>query len=119
MTDSILRSVAKNIGLPPEYDIFDPDLIMHINTVFSDLNQLGIGPAEGYEIIDDTQTWTEFLQGETRLNNVKTYVYLRVRLVFDASSLTGAVITSLEKQVDRLEYRINLFREEQLHDLSS
>lgn len=116
MSESILRSVAKNIGLPEEYDVFDPDLILHINTVLSDLNQLGIGPEEGFEITDDVTTWDDLLQGEMRLNNVKTYTYLRVKLVFDSGSLTGAVITSMEKMVDRLEYRINLFREEQLHD---
>lgn len=115
--DSILRSVAKNIGLPEEYDVFDPDLILVINGVLSDLNQLGIGPEQGFEIVDDTATWDDFLQGELRLNNVKTYVYLKTRLAFDTSSLTGAVITSMEKQAERLEVRINLFREEQLYGL--
>lgn len=114
--NSILRSIAKNIGLPEEYDIFDPDLILVINGVLSDLNQLGIGPAEGFEIVDGTETWDDLLQGEMRLNNVKTLVYLRTRLAFDTGSLTGAVITSMEKQAERLEVRINLFREEQIHD---
>lgn len=118
MNDSILRLIAKNIGLSEEYNVFDPDLLMHINTVFADLHQIGIGPAEGFEIVDDTATWDDYLQGEKRLNNVKTYVYLRVKMVFDNAALTGHVVTSLQAQIDRLEYRINLFREEQLYDLS-
>lgn len=116
MSESILLSIAKNIGLPPEYDVFNPDLIMHINTSLSNLNQLGIGPAEGFMIEDEVPVWDDLLGGEPRLNNVKTLVYLQVRSVFDTASLTGAVITAMEKQIALLEYRINLFREEQLHD---
>lgn len=116
MSESILRSIAKNIGLPEEYNVFDPDQILLINGVLADLHQIGIGPEEGFQVTDDTTTWDELLQGEMRLNNVKTLVYIRVKLLFDSGSLTGAVITSMEKMADRLEYRINLFREEQFHD---
>lgn len=116
MSESILLSVAKNIGLPESYDVFNPDLIMHINSAFSDLNQLGVGPAEGFQIEGDAETWDDLLQGEIRLNNVKTWTYLKVRSVFDTASTTGAVISAMERQIAQLEYRINLFREEQLHD---
>lgn len=112
MSESILRSVAKNIGLPEEYNVFDPDLIMAINTVMSDLNQLGIGPEEGFEITDDVAVWDDLLQGEIRLNSVKSYTYMRVKLMFDPPT-TSYLIDSYQKQVDKAEFRINLFREEQ------
>lgn len=113
MSESILRSVAKNIGLPEEYNVFDPDLIMAINSVMSDLHQLGIGPEEGFEITDDVATWDDLLQGEIRLNSVKSYTYMRVKLMFDPPT-TSYLIDAYQKQVDKAEFRINLFREEQL-----
>ena len=116
MTESILRSVAKNLGLPAEYDVFDPDLVMNINTVLADLNQMGIGPAEGFEISDDTATWDDFLEGETRLNSVKSYTYMRVKLMFDPPT-TSYLIDAYQRQADKLEWRINMFREEQAWDL--
>lgn len=110
MQTSILNSVKKNLGLMDDYTAFDEDIIMHINTAFSTLNSIGLGPVEGFEIQDDTAVWADFLGGDTRLNSVKTYVYLRVRLLFDPPS-TSFAIASMERQIEEFEWRLNVQRE--------
>jgi hypothetical protein len=108
---SILNSVKKNLGLAPGYTAFDADVIMYINSVFSTLNQLGIGPDDGYMIEDDTAEWDTFLGNDPKLNNVKVYVYLCVRLLFDPPTMSY-LVTALEKQKEELEWRINVRRED-------
>lgn len=108
--DSILDSTKKILGLDPEYDVFDVDIISHINSAFFTLNQLGVGPAEGFMILDNTSKWTWFLDGQINLNAVKTYVYLRVRLLFDPPQ-TSFAISAMEKQIQELEWRLNVHRE--------
>lgn len=111
MNDSILTSVKKALNLAEDYEAFDPDVIMHINGVFSTLNQLGVGPSVGFMIEDKVPTWSAFLGSDPRLNHVKTYVFLRVRLLFDPPS-TGFLTTAIEKQIKELEWRLNVQRED-------
>jgi hypothetical protein len=80
---SILSTTKKILGLDDNYNAFDLDVIIHINSVLADLSQLGIGPAEGFEITGPEETWDSYLGGDPNLNAVKSYVYLRVRLLFD------------------------------------
>lgn len=108
--DSILDSTKKILGLDPEYDVFDVDIISHINSAFFTLNQLGVGPAEGFMITDNTTPWAWFSEGLSNLNAVKTYVYLRVRLLFDPPQ-TSFAISAMEKQIQELEWRLNVHRE--------
>lgn len=110
MTDSILDSTKKVLGIEASYTAFDTDIVMHINSVFSTLHQLGIGPIEGFEIEDQTTQWSDFLGTETRLNSVKTYVYLRVRLLFDPPT-TSFAIAAMQKQAEEYEWRLNVLRE--------
>lgn len=107
MSDSILTSTKKVLGLDEDYTAFDPDILMHINSVFSTLCQLGIGPAGGFAIEDATAEWVDFLGGDPRLNSVKTYVYLRVRLLFDPPT-TSFVQDSMKRQIEELEWRLNV-----------
>jgi hypothetical protein len=109
---SILTSVKKILGIDEDYTAFDEDIIVHINTVFSTLNQLGIGPNVGFAIEDDTATWDDLLGTDLRLNSVKSYTYLSVRLMFDPPT-TSYLIESMNKQVKELEWRINTYREEE------
>lgn len=108
--DSILTSVKKTLGLDEDYTFFDPDVTLHINSVFSTLTQLGVGPATGFEIEDATATWDDFLEGDLRFSFVKTYMNLRVRLVFDPPT-TGYLVEAFQKQIDQFEWRINVVRE--------
>jgi len=110
--ESILTSIKKLLGPSAEDEHFDPDIIMHINTVLMDLQQLGVGPAEGFVITDDEDRWSDFVPEASlaRLEGIKSYVYLRVRLLFDPP-INSAVIESINKQIDRLEWRINVAAE--------
>lgn len=105
--NSILTSIKKLLGLPEEYDVFDTDITMHINSVFSTLNQLGVGPPDGFFIEDATEQWGMFLGDNQQINSVKTYVYIKVRLLFDPPT-TSFAIDSLKKQADELEWRLNV-----------
>ena len=110
MTDRILESVKKVLGIAPEYLVFDQDIVMHINSAFSVLHQLGVGPDEPFMIEDETATWTEFLGTERGVNSVKSYVYLRVRLLFDPPA-TSFALGAMEKQIEELGWRISTYME--------
>lgn len=116
--DSILDGTKKALGLAPDYDVFDPDIIMHINSVFSTLNQLGLGPEEGFRIENADATWDTFLGDNQQLNSVKTYVYLRVRLIFDPPT-TSFVMEALKEQLREYEWRFNVYRENRITDVSN
>ena len=108
MTDRILESVKKVLGIAPEYLVFDQDIVMHINSAFSVLHQLGVGPDEPFMIEDETAIWTEFLGTERGVNSVKSYVYLRVRLLFDPPA-TSFALGAMEKQIEELGWRISTY----------
>lgn len=110
MDESILNSTKKILGIDASYTAFDLDIITHINTVFSTLAQLGVGPAEGFMIEDDSAVWGDFLGSDRLLNAVKTYMYLRVRLLFDPPT-TSYHIQAIQEQVRELEWRLNVHRE--------
>ena len=116
--ESILTSIKKLLGITAEYDHFDPDIIMHINSVFMILNQLGVGPENGFTIEDDTSVWTDFIQDETKIESVKTYVYLKVKLIFDPPN-SGSVIEAYNRNIDELEWRLNLTAETRIANANS
>lgn len=104
--ESILTSIKKLLGISEEYEHFDSDIIMHINSALMILTQLGVGPAEGFMIEDSTSTWIDFLGDKTNLEAVKSYIYLRVKLLFDPPN--SAVIESINRQITELEWRLNV-----------
>lgn len=103
--DSILISVKKDLNVSLDDDFFDPDLIMHINSAFSVLAQLGVGPKSGFYISDATATWTDFLGGDPLVNLVKTYVSKKVKVAFDPPN-TGPLSEALNKTLSEMEWRI-------------
>ena len=105
--DSILTSIKKLLGITEEYTHFDKDIIMHINSVFMILQQLGVGPAEGFYIEDDTSTWTEYLEDPTQLQMVKSYMGMKVRLLFDPPS-NGNITNSMNQLINEFEWRLNV-----------
>lgn len=105
--ESILTSIKKMLGIIEEYEHFDPDLIMHINSVFSVLTQLGVGPSEGFQIQDSNDLWDDFLIDGSKLQLVKSYVYLKVRLLFDPPQ-SSAAITSINQQISEFEWRLQV-----------
>jgi len=110
MEQSILKSVKKNVGIGPDYTEFDQDILTYINSAFSTLYQLGIGPDEGFAIEDDMSVWADFVEQDPRLSQVQTYVCLKTRVLFDPPA-TSYLITALEKQIQELEWRLNTQRE--------
>ena len=104
--ESILTSVKKLLGIAEEYTQFDTDIIIHINTIFMALQQMGIGPDDGFSITDENDLWTDFMEDSILLNSVKTYMYLRVKLLFDPP-LTSSTVDSFNKLISELEFRMN------------
>ena len=106
MSDSILTSIKKLIGIEESYTFFDDIVLMHINTVFMILNQLGVGPAIPFSIEDATATWSDFLGDATNLAGVKTYIAAKVKLAFDPPQ-SSAAIEALKQNIAELEWRLN------------
>ena len=105
--ESILTSIKKMLGIAEEYTQFDADLIMHINSVLSILTQIGVGPSEGFAIEDDVAVWTDFVPANPKLELIKSYAYMKVKLIFDPP-LSSSVIESLNRLTSELEWRIQV-----------
>ena len=105
--ESILTSIKKLLGITEDYTHFDKDIIMHINSVFLNLNQIGVGPEEGFLIEDKSAEWADFIEDSVLLQAVKSYMYLKVRLLFDPP-LSSAVIESSNRMIAEYEWRLRL-----------
>lgn len=110
MEQSILKSTKKILGIAADYIAFDLDIITHINAAFFTLTQLGVGPAVGFTIEDESAEWYDFIENDNQLNTVKSYVFLKVRQLFDPPA-TSYLITAMEKQIEQFEWRLNVNRE--------
>lgn len=117
--ESILTSIKKLLGIGEDYTQFDDDIIMHINSVFTILTQLGVGPSEGFFIEDDSSYWTDFIPDLNKLQAVKTYIYLKVKLVFDPASVGSSTLASYERQIQELEWRLNVIAESESEDTTT
>lgn len=105
--NSILLSIKDLLGLNEEQKNFDNVIIIHINKVFKDLNQLGVGPEDGFSIKDDYTLWTDYISDTEKFNDVITYMYLKVKLLFDPP-LSSTVIASMERMASECEWRLNV-----------
>ena len=112
MEESILTSVKKMLGIAKEYEHFDSDLIMHINSVLMILSQLGIGPVEGFLIEDETASWSDFIPEGKNLELVKSYMFLKVRLLFDPP-LSSSVLGATNRMINEFEWRLQNGAEEE------
>lgn len=110
METSILISTKKVLGIAEDYTVFDLDIITFINAAFSILNQLGVGPVDGFMIEDEFAEWTDFVVPQTEMNLVKTYIFLKARMSFDPPS-TSFLIEATNQQIKEYEWRLNVFRE--------
>ena len=104
--ESILTSIKKLLGVSEDDSYWDQDIIMHINSVFSILTDLGVGPSEGFRIEDDLATWNDFIGTNINYESVKTYMYLKVKLLFDTSTTSSAVIESINRMINEYEWRL-------------
>ena len=113
MEQSILNSTKKILGLDADYTPFDHDIMTHINAAFSILDQLGVGPVGGFFIDDAADEWDDYHVPPNQLHLVKTYVFLKVRVLFDPPG-TSFLLGAAEDQIKEYEWRLNVFREDAL-----
>ena len=104
---SILNSVKKQIGFDEDYNHFDEDLILLINSALSVMTQVGVGPSEGFRINDSSSDWEDFLDDDPRLDMVKEYVFLRAKVIFDPPQ-SGSVLEAYQNRIQELEWRANI-----------
>ncbi len=107
MEDSILLTIKKLLGLCEDYNAFDMDIIIHINMVFNILNQMGVGPKEGFIIKGPEDKWSDYVRDSRKLEMVKTYIYLKVRQIFDPGT-SSALNNAIEAQISELEWRLSV-----------
>lgn len=114
ITDSILDTVKKMLSIDPSNTTFDIDITIHINSVFAALNQMGVGPTTIFSIEDNTSNWSDFINGQELVNSVRTYMYLKVKMVFDPPA-TSFALDAYQKQIDEYEWRMNFAMENYNH----
>lgn len=107
MIDSILTSIKKLLGIEEDYEYFDQDILININTAIMTLAQLGVGPDVGYVCEDKTNTWQDFLGDFNDLQAVKTFIYLKTKLTFDPPG-NSFLVESIKSQIDELTWRLNV-----------
>lgn len=107
VNESILVSIKKLLGLGEDYEAYDTDIIIHINSVLGILTQLGVGPKSGFSISDESAVWSDFIGERSDLNTVKTYIALKVRLLFDPPTI-GSVMEAAKETIKELEWRLNV-----------
>lgn len=111
--NSILDTTKKALGIFPEDNVFDDDIIMHINSVFTTLHQLGVGPDDGFEIEDNSLIWADYFGGNKLINSVRTLVYLQTRLYFDPPT-TSFDLSAKRDQIKELQWRLNVAADKNL-----
>lgn len=107
MEESILTSIKKLLGITEEYEHFDPDIIIHINSVFMILTQMGVGPEDGFTISSKKTIWSEFTNNDKKFEAVKSYVYMKVKLLFDPPA-SSSVMEAMNRSISELEWRLTL-----------
>lgn len=105
--DSILLTIKKMLGITEEYEHFDIDIITDINMAFNILNQMGVGPKEGFVITGKDEVWSDFTKNNVKIEMVKTYIYLKVKQIFDPGT-SSALNSAIEAQISELEWRLNV-----------
>lgn len=111
MVESILETIKKMLGLPKDYDSFDTDILVHINTVLSNLTQMGIGPEEGFTITGYDETWSQFVTSDPlKTQQIKSYIYLKVKTMFDPTANSN-VAEAINNSITELEYRLYIEEE--------
>lgn len=113
LNESILTETKKLLGLDEDVTTFDLDVKMHVNSAFGTLSQLGLGPEGGFEVETTDQNWADFLLTDLTLLPVKSYVYLRTKLLFDPPPNSWTMV-AMKEQIQELEWRINMVREDKI-----
>lgn len=111
MQESILLTIKQMLGIPSEYSVFDEELAVYINTVIAALRQLGVGPENGFAITGENESWEDYIGDTSMYENVKAYIYLKVRMMFDPPS-SSFVLDAFKSQAAEIEWRIYIQADE-------
>lgn len=111
--ESILTETKKALGVAEDVIVFDSDIRMHINSALGTLNQLGIGPEGGFEVVNANETWADILVSDLKLSPAKSYVYLRVKMLFDPPANSWLTV-AMKEQIEQLEWRLSSVREDNI-----
>lgn len=107
--DSILLSIKKMLGMEPEFTQFDPDIILHINTIIQVLYQIGLDIPEGFVVVDQNNLWTDYIQNPrySKITSlIKQYIFMRVRMIFDPPS-SQTLSTTIQESINEIQWRIS------------
>lgn len=107
VSESILNSIKKLLNISKDEHAFDADIIIHINSVISSLLQIGIGPEKGYRISDEKDSWDEYVSDDSNIDYIKTYMYLKVKMIFDPP-LNSSLMQSFNETIRELEWRLHI-----------
>ena len=107
MEESILDSIKDMLGPDSSYDVFDNEILIHINMALSVLTQLGVGPAEGFVVTDSDATWNQFLGNAKNIDMAKTFVYMKVKMAFDPPA-NSSVLNAYNEACKEYEWRLNI-----------
>ena len=107
MEESIFKTIKQLLGPDADYDVFDQDVLIFINTAIATLTQLGVGPSEGFRVTGESETWSDFIGDRKDIDSVKSYIYMKVRLAFDPPT-SGTVSTAYEEACKEYEWRLNV-----------
>ena len=118
MDASILRPIKKLLGVSDDFDCYDFDVIIHINSAFATLTHLGVGPSSGFRITGDLERWEDFVEDITQLEMIKTYVYMKVRRLFDPPS-SSFVLDAMDKSIAEYEWRLNSLADMEVGEASA
>ncbi len=107
LQSSILNTIKQMLGIDETFNGFDPEITIDINSALMNLHQIGIGPSDGFQIASESDAWEDLTVDVSQLNGIKTYIYLKTRLLFDPPS-NSFLVQSIEKQIQELEWRLNV-----------
>lgn len=106
MEESILTSIKKLLNIAVDDKSFDQDILIHINSVFMILNQMGVGTEQTFSIKDGTSKWVDFLGDSKELESVKTFIYLKVKMLFDPPA-NSSITEAYNQLIKEFEWRLN------------
>lgn len=112
MSNKILEDIKLDLGLPDDYNVFDPTIRRHINSAFARATQIGLGPPQGFRVITGNETWDQFIADRADMDNVKSLIFLHAKMLFDPPA-TSFHIAAIEQQIEKLEWTLNVQREDE------
>lgn len=110
MENSIFLTIKSLLGPDADYDVFDQDILVFINSAISTLTQIGVGPSTGFRVTGSTETWSDFIGTDSRIDSIKDYIYMKVKIMFDPPT-NSSVLSAYQDSCKELEWRLNVAKD--------